>query len=205
MPPGAGHRAVDRRIPFHSLAGRWRCEDLCGFRGYTVWTFNPVFHFTREQAGVRYHLRNTTPPAPTAVYFVTAYRSALANAGSDIVNESQGLHQGDSVLTAHYAKNGRDIWAYLHRGNGVITLKVADAGAENLTGQFDKDCHVALYGVLFDFNKAVLKPESDSTLQRVLAMMQQSANLKLRFRATPTMSVAMLITRSFPRRVQRRW
>ena len=119
------------------------------------------------------------PPGLSNLYFVTAYRSALANAGWNIVNESQALNQGDAVLTAHYAKNGRDIWAYLHRGNGVITIRVADAGAINLIGQFDKDCHVALYGVLFDFNKATLKPESDSVLQRVLAMLQSNATLKV--------------------------
>ena len=118
------------------------------------------------------------PPGLSNLSFVAAYHAALANAGWTIVGESEGIHQGDSALTAHYARNGRDIWATLHRGNGVITIRVADAGAANLAAQLDRDCHVALYGVLFDFNKAVLKPESDSILQRVLAMLQKSAALK---------------------------
>ncbi len=119
------------------------------------------------------------PAGISNVYFVTAYHSALAAAGWSIVVESENIHQGDSVLIAHYAKSGRDIWAYLHRGNGVITIKVADAGAEDLAKQLEKDCHLALYGVLFDFNKATLKPESDSVLARVLAVLQKDATLKV--------------------------
>ena len=107
------------------------------------------------------------PPGLSNLFFVTAYHAALANAGWTILAESGGLHQSDSVVIAHYAGNGRDIWAYLHRGNGVITLKVADAGATSLASQFEKDCHVALYGVFFDFNQATLKAESDAVLQRV--------------------------------------
>jgi outer membrane protein OmpA-like peptidoglycan-associated protein len=119
------------------------------------------------------------PAGISNLAFVSAYHAALANAGWNIVEEKEGIHQGDSAMTAHYARNGRDIWAYLHRGNGVITIRVGDAGAENLAAQFAKDCHVALYGVLFDFNKATLKPESDSILQRVLAMLQKDAKLKV--------------------------
>src|SRR6202000_2288040 len=47
------------------------------------------------------------------------------------------------------------------------TSQVADSGAQNdIAKQMAKDCHVALYGVLFDFNKATLKPESGGVLQR---------------------------------------
>jgi len=117
------------------------------------------------------------PPGLSNAYFAAAYHAALTGAGWTIVVESEGVHQGDAVITAHYAKNGRDIWATLHRGNGTITIKVADAA--DLTDPFEKDCHVALYGVLFDFNKATLKAESDSILQRVLAMLQKQPALKV--------------------------
>ncbi len=57
---------------------------------------------------------------------------------------------------------------------------MADVGASNdLAKPFTKSCHVAVYGVLFDFNKASLKAQSDGVLQRVLAFLQQDATLKL--------------------------
>ena len=83
-------------------------------------------------------------------------------------------------MLAHYTKNGRDIWAYLHDEGGDYSIQVADAGAAaDLAKQLAKDCHVALYGVLFDFNKSTLKPESDSVLQQVLALLQKTPTLKL--------------------------
>jgi OOP family OmpA-OmpF porin len=109
--------------------------------------------------------------------FVTSYQDGLTKAGWTIIEANHG---SDATVTAHYVKNGRDIWTYLHMGGEEYSIKVGDAGAENdIARQFAKDCHVALYGVLFDFNKATLKPESDGVLQRVLAFVQKDPTLKL--------------------------
>lgn len=48
----------------------------------------------------------------------------------------------------------------------------------DLGSTFAKDCHVLLYGVFFDFNKATLKPESDSVLDKVAAMLKTDASIK---------------------------
>jgi outer membrane protein OmpA-like peptidoglycan-associated protein len=116
----------------------------------------------------------------STVSFVNIYNAALTKAGWTISQQGAGTHQTDATLTAHYAGNGRDIWAYLHMGAEEYTIQVADAGAENdIARTFAKECHVALYGVLFDFNKATLKPESDGVLQRVLAFVVKDPALKL--------------------------
>jgi outer membrane protein OmpA-like peptidoglycan-associated protein len=116
-------------------------------------------------------------PTLSTLAFVTTYVDALTKAGWTIIESNRG---SDAIVTAHYAKNGRDLWTYLHMGGEEYSIKVADAGADNdLAQQFAKDCHVALYGVLFDFNKASLKPESDPVLQRVLAFLQKDPSLKL--------------------------
>lgn len=117
------------------------------------------------------------PPGISTIAFVTAYQTALSKAGWVIISQVAG---SDATLTAHYARNGRDLWTYLHMGGEEYSIKVADVGAQSdIERQFAKDCHVALYGVIFDFNKAVLKPESDSVLQRVLAFANKDAALKL--------------------------
>jgi outer membrane protein OmpA-like peptidoglycan-associated protein len=116
-------------------------------------------------------------PTVSTLAFVNAYDEALTAAGWTVISRNRG---SDATLTAHYAKNGRDLWAYLHMGGEEYSIKVADVGVDNdIARQFAKDCHVALYGVLFDFNKATLKPESDSVLRRVLAFLQKDAALKL--------------------------
>lgn len=116
-------------------------------------------------------------PGISTVAFVTAYHDALSRAGWSIVEQNRG---SDATLTAHYAKNGRDLWAYLHMGGEEYSIRVADVGVDNdIARQFARECHVALYGVLFDFNKATLKPESDGVLTRVQAFLQKDAALKL--------------------------
>ena len=116
----------------------------------------------------------TEIPGLSTLQFAVTYEEALKKAGWTIVERSQGLTQGDAVLVAHYAANGRNIWAYLH-GAGSMTVKVADVGAVPLA--LDKSCHLALYGVLFDFNKATLKPESDAVLTKALGALQANASI----------------------------
>ncbi len=78
------------------------------------------------------------------------------------------------MLVAHYDKNGRNIWAYMH-GGGPTSVQVADVGAIPMA--LDKACHLPLYGVLFDFNKATLKPESDAVLTQALGALQANASI----------------------------
>ncbi len=54
---------------------------------------------------------------------------------------------------------------------------MADAG--DLSSSLAKTCHVALYGVLFDFNKSMLQPVSDGILQQVAGILTADKTLKL--------------------------
>lgn len=111
------------------------------------------------------------PEGLSNLLFATAYKTALANAGWSVLEVSQGMQQSDAMITAHYAKNGRDIWAVLHGTPGGFSIRVADVGAKDIGSELDRLCHIALYGVLFDFDKATLKPESDAVLSRAAAML----------------------------------
>jgi OmpA-OmpF porin, OOP family len=106
----------------------------------------------------------------------TVYHDALLKAGWTIAGAS---HSGDGAITAHYGKSGRNIWAYLHNGGGTYSFRVGDEGGGGLGAGLAKDCHVALTGVLFDFNKSTLKPESDAVLEGVRGLMARNAALKL--------------------------
>jgi OOP family OmpA-OmpF porin len=108
--------------------------------------------------------------------FILEYRSALNKAGWQIVNESQGLNQSDAVLTAHYAQNGRDIWAYLHFG-GDLSITVGETG--DLAAALKANCHVPVYGITFDFNKTTLRPDSEGSLQRIVTLLQGDAPLAI--------------------------
>jgi len=113
-------------------------------------------------------------PEISNVLLTTAYRDALTKSGWVIVQE------GSSVIRAHYAQKGRNIWAMVSpNGPGGYSINVADAGAVDLGATLANACHVALYGVLFDFNKSTLQPSSDASLQPVANIMAADKTLKL--------------------------
>ncbi len=118
----------------------------------------------------------TEIPGLSTLQFADTYEAALKRAGWTIIQRSQGLTQSDAVLVAHYDKNGRNIWTYMH-GGGPTSVVVADVGAVPLA--LDKACHLPLYGVLFDFNKATLKRESDAVLTKALGALQANASMSV--------------------------
>ena len=112
-------------------------------------------------------------PEISNVLLTTAYRNALTKGGWVIVQE------GLSVIRAHYAQRGRNIWAMVSPDAGGYDLNVADAGLVDLGANLAKACHVALDGVLFDFNKSTLQPSSDAALQPAANLMSTDKALKL--------------------------
>jgi OOP family OmpA-OmpF porin len=120
------------------------------------------------------------PPGVSSYEFATVYRKALEAAGWDVTRVQVG---GDVAITAHYGKNGRDIWLYTHGDGGKQSVNVVDYGAETkqsaLQQQLAKDGHVALYGIYFDTDSSIPRPESAATLENILQTLKSDAALKL--------------------------
>ncbi len=119
------------------------------------------------------------PPLRSTILFVTVYREALTQAGWTIVHQVQSIQGSDAVLNAHYNSNGRNIWASLHAAGADYTIQVEDVGVEDIGKELDRDCHVALYGIHFDFNKSTLRPDSEPVLEEILALLKARPELKL--------------------------
>lgn len=119
------------------------------------------------------------PAGMSNVAFDTLYVNALKQAGWTIIENSQSMSQTDVAITAHYAKSGRNLWSNIHFAGGEYSIQVADAGAEQLAAQLAKKCHIPVYGVLFDFNKATLRPDSEGALNKVRELFTSDPNLKL--------------------------
>jgi OmpA family len=106
------------------------------------------------------------------------YHDALPKAGWTTFGE---FHRADAGFTAHYGQNSRNIWVYMHFANDGYSISVADAtiSAGKLAADLVANCHLALTGVLFDFDKSSLKPESDGVLQQVGVVMAKDPALRL--------------------------
>ena len=136
----------------------------------------------QELAGDSSIDKRYTLPASLAstLLFAEVYRDALTQGGWKVVHVIQGPHSSDAVVNAHYTADGRDIWATLHAsGGGDYDIRVVDAGVGDIAKQLDRDCHVALYGIHYDFNKATIRADSEPTLDKVLALLQAKADLNL--------------------------
>lgn len=122
--------------------------------------------------------RYVSPDGLSNSLFNVSYRDALTKAGWIIISDFVAADVG---ITAHYTKDGRNLWADLHESAGSYDIRVADAGAaaKDLNSDLEKNCHVALYGVLFDFNKSTLQPASDPVLQQIDSLLVKNATLKL--------------------------
>ena len=110
------------------------------------------------------------------VLFARVYHDALLKAGWSIEYES-----GNSeVIVAHYSKDWRNIWAYLLDHGPEYLIRVGkEAAPDQMKASLAAQCHAAVYGVLFDFNKATLQPESDGPLGQVAALMAATPELKI--------------------------
>ena len=120
-------------------------------------------------------------PAGVSSYeFATVYRTALEAAGWNVTKVQVG---GDAAITAHYGRNGRDVWLYTHSDGSKQSINVVDYGAESrqsaLEQQLAKAGHVALYGIYFDTDSSVPRPESEATLENILQMLTENTSLKL--------------------------
>lgn len=118
-------------------------------------------------------------PGLSPIQFVEVYHDALVKAGWTIFDQSPEIGQSDATITAHYGAGHRNLWTYMHVTPGAFTLKVGEQPIANLASDLDATCHVALYGVLFDFNKSSLRPESTPVLQTVLDMLNADTSLKI--------------------------
>jgi len=48
-----------------------------------------------------------------------------------------------------------------------------------MSSDLNSNCHVAIYGVLFDFNKSTLQPASDPVLQQILDLLKKNPTQKI--------------------------
>jgi flagellar motor protein MotB len=115
--------------------------------------------------------------------------------GASPLDAAFGNYSGDAAhyLAAKLSRSEGDVyvtlWVY-DSGFGIKTFltvvesKPMEAGlvtvdAAAMSGDISRTGHVAIYGILFDFNKADVKPESEPALKEIAKLLKQDPKLKL--------------------------
>jgi outer membrane protein OmpA-like peptidoglycan-associated protein len=128
--------------------------------------------------GPAVHLRYEGAATLSAVEVQTRYNASLQKAGWDVVRSDSG-----GLTGAHYTQHGRDVWAKIVPIPGGYTVEVADLGAaanqDKLAKALDDAGHIALYGIYFDTDKAVLRPDSEPTLVQIQNLLAGHAAMKI--------------------------
>ena len=134
----------------------------------------------------KYLLKNgKTDDSISALETIENFKQAAIEKNGEILKETDS-----ELIFTLLLSDGRKLWAqvYCNGWNGLYQLYIVEEkgfkkkltfGAEEIKKQLDEKGHVAIYGILFDLDKASLKPESKKSLQEIVKLMQNYPGLKI--------------------------
>lgn len=179
--------SVIKPMPGTVVAGRPRFEQHAEMRltyregGKTV---------TKTAAGRHWNLtylfnnaagKRDTSRSPAEI--VANYEAEANRVGGTIHAKS-----GTRLTFSLPRPDGNRTWCVVYASPGFYRLDIVDEeplqttlkfGAEEMRAALDKDGHVALYGILFDTDKATLRPESDRDLGEIVRLLTLVPGLRL--------------------------
>jgi outer membrane protein OmpA-like peptidoglycan-associated protein len=122
----------------------------------------------------------------SALAVVRNYEAALRKVGATGITTDP---RSTWWVNGKVSRAGQDAWAEAQKGNGKIWLHIVEmkpmeqyvvADAAALGSDIKSTGHVAVYGINFDTNKAVVKPESKPALDEIAKLLKADAALKLK-------------------------
>ena len=122
--------------------------------------------------------------APSEIQIIRNYENAIEKIGGSTVFEVP------EETWLKVEKEGQITWVYVwaHSEGESYELDIVEqeameqdvtANAESLARAISSNGHVSVYGIRFDFDKAIVKPESDSILKEISKLLEQDPHLKL--------------------------
>ncbi|QTY28201.1 OmpA family protein [Flavobacterium sp. CS20] len=95
--------------------------------------------------------------------------------------KAEYVPSGLVVIQANKAgyKNNKATEDLIEGETAKVTIKLEPETKENLEKQLEEKGKIELYGIYFDTDKAILKPESETTLRQVLALINSNPEQKL--------------------------
>lgn len=124
---------------------------------------------------------------PSGLQIVRNYENAAKKiGGKQIYNFEDG---GLEIVILKIAKNNSEVWAKIEAGsNGMYNIHLVEkeimnqqivADASSLENSIKADGKAAVYGIYFDTDKSVLKPESEPSLSEIAKLLNVNPALKV--------------------------
>ena len=138
-----------------------------------------------EVEGNRWHLEYQLENTPTSRDEIMAnYESEARRLGGDVLNRT-----GTRLLFRLTRPGGGTTWCRLDtRSGGRYILEIIDEAGLDLSLEFDaeallealdRDGQVAIYGILFDVDRADLRPGSGQVLDTIATILKSDSGLRL--------------------------
>jgi outer membrane protein OmpA-like peptidoglycan-associated protein len=135
---------------------------------------------------ILYDLNNNVQ-VPSPLQTVRNYANAIKKVGGQLIYEFED--GGIQNVILKLVKSGQETWAHvIASGNGQYSIHIIEkqamnqdviADASSMGNSIKESGKVAVYGIYFDIGKAVLKPESQPTLQEIAKLLKADPALKL--------------------------
>jgi outer membrane protein OmpA-like peptidoglycan-associated protein len=135
---------------------------------------------------ITYYLKENTQ-APSPLQVVRNYTNAIKKIGGQLVYEFEDGGYQNVILKL--VKNGKETWAHVSSAeNDIYTVYLVEkesmnqdvvADASNMEGSIKETGKVALYGIYFDVAKAIVKEESQPSLQEIAKLLNDNSSLKI--------------------------
>jgi OmpA-OmpF porin, OOP family len=184
-------------------------EDAAGSKDPALFTRMPGYHIYRyddlqfdkyefrisnekTQVVEGHHLfilydLNNDVQVPSPLQTVRNYSNAIKKVGGQLIYEFEDGGMQNVILKL--VKNGQETWAHVNAsGNGQYSIHIIEkqfmnqdvvADASSMGNSIKESGKVAVYGIYFDTGKAVLKPESQPTLQEISKLLKADPALKV--------------------------
>lgn len=132
----------------------------------------------------KYSFDPKVTPVPSTLQVIRNYQNAAAKLGGKTLFQDR-LGRGTTLLIA---KNGNETWVEVYAIGTSCNLTIVEkqgmkqdvvATATEFQNGLAQNGHVEVPGILFDFAKADVKPESEPALQEVAKLLQSNPSLKV--------------------------
>jgi OmpA-OmpF porin, OOP family len=195
-------------LPLTAAAADVTAKDVAGSRDHPLFTRMQGFHIyayaertfdrhefyidakqTKAVEGhtyyITYWLDQGDGPLPSAIQTIRNHQNAIKKIGGTVVYDD-GRYQTVMRVTT----DGKEIWVDLtalingNRYDLVIVEQEAMmqeivANAEAWKGDLASAGHVAIYGITFDTDKAVIKPESEPVIAEMAKLLKDNSALNV--------------------------
>jgi OOP family OmpA-OmpF porin len=174
------HPLFPTRMPNYSI-------EACKIEDFGFYEFNvgkpPKTRVEGKFTYIAYVFTGPREKEPSPLEVVRNYENAVKKVGGTVVYSEPSW-----FMTGKIVKDGKEAWVEAMKGNGRIWLRIVEkaamtqyieASAEIFGNDIRATGHASVYGITFDTDSAVIKPESAQAIGEIAKLLKADGALKI--------------------------